>query len=376
MPSQRALSLLSLGRSAASGARRLTKEEARKFLLTASAPAIIQPEEADELIDYVIDISDLLQDVTVWRMDTNEQEIRFLDMDGGILRQIVCGAAATESVDISNTNKCLRTVSLDAKFYLCDTDIEDNLIGAELERKVLRMAADRLSNEIEFFALMGNTNGSYTKPSTIANSVISLRDGYYRQLQFGNILDANAVDPADRTLSFHKLNCLERAIPDEFADQPEAMRIYMPRKMWFDYAERHQGRETALGDSAHLGPLESRHLTTPIRTLRLLPTDIQNCGCGSVGGPLGTFMFLTNPANLIWGIQREIQFERERVAREHRTWFIYSLRMDFLVLNEEATSLMDCMTLINCGPGSCSPAALANRCNECIDLGSGGEPTP
>ena len=372
MASQRVTNLLDLGRSTPGVGRRLTKQEGIKFLLTSSAPAITQPEEADEIIDYVINISDFLQDITVERMSTNEKEIRFLDMDGGVLRQIVCGSDCAESVDISNTNKCLRTVALDAKFYLCDTDIEDNMLGAELERKVIRMLGDTMANEIEFFALMGNVNGSYTKPSIIANSVLNLRDGFYRQLQFGNILDANSVDVGDRTLTFHKLNCLQRAIPEKYSDSPEQMRIYMPRNMWFDYAERHQGRETVLGDSAHLGPLEARHLTTPIRPLRLLPTDVRNCGCGSLPTSTGTFIFEGNPKNFVWGIQRDIQFERWREACAHRTWFIFSLRMDFLLLNEDATSMVDCMTLIPCGTSACTPAALATKCNQCLDLGSGG----
>ena len=59
--------------------RKLTKEEQVKFLLTTVAPALIQPEEADRLIDYVIDESVIFQMATVERMDTNEKEIRFID---------------------------------------------------------------------------------------------------------------------------------------------------------------------------------------------------------------------------------------------------------------------------------------------------------
>jgi hypothetical protein len=236
------------------------------------------------------------------------------------------------------------------------------------------MAADRMANEIEFFALMGNVSGSYSKPSIIDSTTLHLRDGFYRQLQFGNILDANAVDPGDRTLTFHKLNCLGRAIPDQYVTNLASHKIYMPHAMWWDYAGLHQGRETALGDSAHLGPLEARHLTTPIVTLPLLPTDVTNCGCGSLPSATGTFMFMGHPKEFVWGIQREIQFERWREACAHRTWFIYSLRMDFLLLNEDATSLMDCMQLDSCGDSACTPEALAEKCHSCLNLGSGPGP--
>jgi hypothetical protein len=362
--------------------RRLTRQEARKFLLTSSAPAFIQPEEADRFIDYVQDQSQLLREVTVDRMDTNEKEIRFTDITGGILRLMSCPTGptvtnqATESVDITNTNKCLRTVSLDARFYLCDTDVQDNLTGAELEDQLVRMATDQASNEIEFLALMSNTAGTYNSPATndpvsVNNAALHARDGYYVQLQQGNVVDAASVGDADNTLTFHKLNCLGRALPAKYAQNLASLRIYMPHHMAWDYAERHQARATELGDEHHLGPIALRHLLTPIRPLQLLPTDVQRCGCRSLASATGTFIFMTEPANLVYGIQNEIQFERERWGMRHITWFQWTIRHDYLVYNEHATSLMDCMALIGCGT-SCDVTALGAKCNSCLNLGSGG----
>jgi hypothetical protein len=361
--------------------RRLTKAQQAKFLLTSVAPAIIQPEEANRLIDFVIDQSQLLGEATVERMTTNEKDIRYIDMPGGILREATCGADAVESVTITNTNKCLRTVSLDALFYLCDDDLEDGLTGAQLEQQVLRMAGDQIANELDFMSLMWNADSSYstnaaTSPAVVNANVLHLRDGWYRQLQHGNILDAGSID-ADRSLSFNKLNCLKTTMPTKFRTNPAAQRIYMATDMAErDFISLHQGRETNLGDSSYMGDLQLRHGLTPIVPLALLPTDIQNCGCGSLDEANGTFMFITEPANLIAGIERNITFERERVAREHRTWFIWTWRADVTLFNEDATALMDCMQLTVCGPGACDPAELLSKCNACLDLGSGGEPTP
>lgn len=353
--------------------RKLTKEESVKFLLTTVAPALIQPEEADRLIDYVIDESTLFQMATVERMTTNEKEIRFLDISGGVLRQMTCGATATESVTISNTNKCLRTVSLDAKFYLCDTDLEDGLTGAQLEQQVMRMTADQLANELEIISLMGNVDGSYTDPAQVNNAVMGLRDGWYRQLQQGHVVDAATLD-ADRTLSFTKLNCLKTSMPTKFRENPAAHRIFMSSDMAErDFITLHQGRETTLGDSSYMGDLVMRHGLTPIVPVPKIPTDILNCGCASLPTASGTFMFDTEPSNLVLGIERDITFERERVAREHRTWFIWTIRFDVLLFNEDASAIVDCMQLSSCGE-TCTPAALFAKCNACLDLGSGGEP--
>lgn len=361
--------------------RKLTKYEAQKFLLTTVAPALIQPEEADRLIDFVVDESVLFNEATVERMETNEKDIRFIDISGGILRQATCAPTnrsnVTESVSISNTNKCLRTISVDAKFFLCDDDVEDGLTGAQLETQVLRMAADQFANEAEFWSLMSNADASYStgvnSPVQVNANVLHLRDGWYRQLQQGHIIDAASIDGGDRTLSFNKLNCLKTAVPTRFRRNPAARRIYMASDMLErDFATIHQGRETTLGDQHHVGPIEPRHLLTPIVPVPLLPTDVTNCGCGSLPAN-GTFMFDTMPDELVLGIERNITFERERWATDHLTWFIWTFRWDALVFNEDATSLMDCMQLTSCA-STCAPAALSAVCNACLDTGSGGEP--
>jgi hypothetical protein len=376
----RANALLGLNRE--QSGKRLTKEEGIKLCLTTSAPALIQPEEADQLIDFVVDESELINDVTVDRMETNEKDFRFLDISGGILRQIIwpsCVAGTTinhsarETLSISNTNKCLRTMSLDAAFYLHDDDIEDGLTGAQLEDQILRMAGSQMANEEDFTALMGNANASYSRPALVANEVLHLRDGWYRQLQFGNLLDANAIDVGDRTISFDKLTCMLRALPTKYQRNLAAKRIYLPTPMWWDYARLVQGRQTVLGDLGITGPVPQEYLGVPFRPLALMPTDISTCGCASLPAN-GTFMFVTNPANLILGIERNITFERERWATNHITWFIWTIRFDMLVLNEEDSAMVDCMQLVSCGDSACDPEALADQCNSCLDLGSGGEP--
>jgi hypothetical protein len=352
---------------------RLSKYDQAKFVLATSAPALIQPEEADRLIDYVVDESVLFQLATVERMDTNEKHYRFADVSGGILRAATCGTDAADSVDIVNTNKCLRVASLDASMYLCDDDLEDGITGAQLETQVLRMAGDQIANELELLAIMSNTNGIYTNP-LVNNAVMAMQEGWYRQLQHGHNLDAGNVpgEVGNAQLTYHKLSCLLRALPTKYRRNPAALRIFMNSDVLYDWAELNQPRDTPFGDSSVLGPLEQRYLSTPLVGVPLLPNDLTVCGCGSVAGGGGTFAFVTEPSNLVLGIERNISFERERFARQHRTFYIWTIRVGFLVLNEDATALLDCLTLSECGD-ACVPDALETNCT-CLEIGSGGQP--
>lgn len=362
--------------------RLLTKADQIKFLLSNVAPATIQPEEADQLIDYVIDESVLLDEASMTMMDTNERDIRFLQLSGGILRLADCstGDACTESASVTNTNKCLSTVDIDVAFFLCDNDLMDNITGAQFQDQIMRMTADAMANELELFALMANMNGSYTtnaatSPAVVNNAVMAATEGWYRWLQQGNIIDAASVGAGQggvqRALDFAKLNCLVTAVPTRFRRNPGAMRIYMPSDMKDrDWVALHQGRQTDLGDTAYLGATPQRHGESPIVGVPLLPTDIQNCGCTSLPTATGTFMFFTEPGNMVWGVQQDITFTTWR-ACNHRTWLTWKIRADAIIFNEEATSLMDCMQLSSCGTGACAPDALTSTCNACLNLGSG-----
>lgn len=352
----------------------LTKAQQAKFFLCSSAPAMVQPQEFGRFLDYVTDVSVLFKEATVIPMSTNELNIRFLDVSGGVLRQSICGAGCVESVNISNTNKCLRTMTLDAKFFLCDDDLEDNVTGAQFENRVIDMLSKQVANELEIIALMGNTNGIYTSPE-VDNTVIALRDGWYRQLQHGHIIDAGSIpgEIGDRELSLRKLTCLLRGIPVKYRQNMGAFRIFIGSDMWFEWAELNQPRQTVLGDNSICSNPCTTYLTVPFVPVPLLPTNLTQCGCGSVPGGSGTFMFATDPANMVLGIEKNITFERWRDC-DYRTWFKWKIRFDELILNEDATSLMDCMTLSSCGTGACTPAELSNRCWTCLDVGSCGEP--
>lgn len=351
--------------------RPLSKYEAQKFLLRPSNQALIRPKEAERLIDYTRDESVMFRQVTIKRMDAPEEEIRFLELVGGVLRLATCNTDPDESVSIVNSSKCLKTISLDAKFFLCDDDVQDNMTGAQLEDQILTMAGTAMGNEGEILAWMGNTNGIYSNPGVIDDDVLHERDMWYRQLQQGHLLNANSFAGEDRTISTHKLSCMIRAIPTKYRGTPEAQKFFMPADMEEDWAELIQSRITPnLGDANIVGPTTLRYHRRPIVPVPLIPTNIATCGCDSLPPTAdGTFVVLTDPSNLVVGIQKNITFERWRDAPRHLTWFIWTFRMDAIVFNEDETALLDCAALEDCGDFCIGDPLPAGRCFSCIDEG-------
>jgi Phage capsid family len=295
------------------------------------------------------------------------------------MRLATCNATPDESASISNTNKCLKTTSFDVMFFLCDDDVQDNITGAQIEQQLIRMTGDQLNNELELYGIMGNTNGSYfataapPAPAVVANEVMQARDNIYRQLQQGHIVNAQSLTAGPLgagTLTYHALNCLQRALPTKYRTNPERRRIYMNPDLWQDFAELHQQRETDLGDLSLLGPPPRKHQDVPIVQVPMIPTNIQRCGCQSLPSANGTFAFTTVPSNMVFGVEKNVTFERWRDGPRHLTWFIWTVRVDFLIYNEDATALLDCVTLSNCGGGTCGVVPLpAGRCFSCIGTG-------
>lgn len=333
------------------GPRRPVRVNAKKAITTASAPTIIEPEVADRLIDYVIDESVLLSMIRTERMDTNVKHLRFVDVGTGLLHPGGC-ASNDNNCDqgtVTGTAKQLSTKPLQFVVPICDDVLEDNLEGAAFEDHVLRMVASQISNELEIWMMMADQGGTYQSPQVRAD-VLILMDGLYQQLQTGHVLNG-ITDPNGRFIESCKLVKMIQALPTKYRKNRNNQ-IFIPDDMKWDYVGHLKNRGTPLGDDAITGKIPLSFGDMPINPVPLLPTDIHFCSTGSVAAN-GTFMFLSDPDNLVWGVERNITFERERKGCQGRTYLIWTLRVDFLIENVDETVLFDCMDVGNCDLCEC-----------------------
>ena len=335
-----------------------SKRNFRKAVTTASAPSIIQEEEADRLIDLIVDQSKTWQMASVVRMATSEKVVRFIDLTQGIVRPRECGTEH-DTASITATACTLNVVDLVVQFPICDDVLDFNIEGPELEAHILEMTAKVMANELELLAWMGNTDGSYSTP-LLYSGTIALFDGWYKQLQDGHVVNAlDATDTSGRALHVCKFNDLMRALPTKWRTDKGSLRYFMPDDMHLDWQAIVAGRQTPMGDQALMGGATDKFGNTPIVPVPLLPTDLSTCSGGSVSPANGAFMVLTDPANLVLGIQKNITYEREREARKARTWHIWNIRFDAQICVPDATALYDCMDVGECEDLYCQPQTCA-----------------
>lgn len=329
-----------------------TKINFRKAVTTASAPTIIQQEEADRLIDLIVDESRTWQMASVVRMDYQEKVVRFLDLTSGIVRPATCGTAH-DTASITASACTLHAVPLIVQFPICDDVLDFNLEGPALEAHILQMTAKVMANELEILAWMGNTDASYLSPFLAADT-IAVFDGWYKQLQAGHVIDAGAAtDTSGRSLHVCKFIDLMRALPTKWRADKSTLRYFMPDDMHLDWQSILGGRQTGLGDQVLTGGAIDKFGVTPIVPVPLLPTDISTCSEGSFAPATGAFMALTDPANLVLGINRDMTYERWREGNAGRTWHRWTINFDAKVCVPDATALYDCMTVGPCSDLHC-----------------------
>jgi hypothetical protein len=326
--------------------------QASKAVTISSAPTIVEPECSDRLIDFVQEESVLVGLMRVIRMSRNEQNLNFIDVSNKLLRPGGCQTTC-DTGTITGTRKTLSVHELKAAIPLCDDVLDTNIEGAALEDHLLRMAAKQLANELEVWVLMASLglgqSPAYTSTLVDASAML-LDDNLYEQLQGGHVL--NALTATDtRFITACKVQQMMQALPTQYRGNRN-LKLFMPDDMIWDWNGVVRARQTPGGDAQFSGQVDPQLGRLPFVSVPLLPTNILSCSVGSAVGSNGTFMFLADPDNLVLGIQREMTFERWRNGCEGRTFLIWTIRVDVLIENQDATVLYDCMDVGSC---ACEP---------------------
>lgn len=316
---------------------------AAKAVTISSAPTIVEAECSDRLIDYVQDQSVLIGLMRVIRMSRNVQNLNFIDIGNELLRPGGCQTTC-DTGTITGTRKTLSVHELKAAIPICDDVFDTNIEGAALEDHILQMVAKQLANELEIWILMASLGFSYNS-SVVADATMVLDDNLYEQLQTGHVL--NGLSAADgRFITKCKIQAMMQALPTKYRGNRN-LKLFMPSDMIWDWNGYLATRQTPGGDAQFSGQVTPQMGNLPFVEVPLIPTNITSCSVGSAGGN-GTFMFLADPDNLVLGIQREMTFERWRNGCEGRTFLIWTIRVDVLIENTDATVLYDCMDVGNC----------------------------
>lgn len=359
----------------------------------------LNTEQADRFIDYMVNESVLLQKIRVIKMDTPEKVIAKI----GIGNKILFPAGHTTGFTDKTTSKAkpdqikLKTKKSRAKFIIGDDELEDNIEGDAFKDHLMRMAAKVCANQLEIASIYGRyvADDGLEDPNCV--DINNQFNGFITRASV--ILDAANSDSYDnRTLDLDKLTDLRLAMKSKYRASLETI---MGDDLVTRYSNKYAKSPNQVDPKGFSGkafinaPLMSTESpilikngakttlsaknTQGAKTITVASaagfqegtqiciaynTNLEFCstiasvssntltledevpyefkGNESVHAVTldGAEVLMTDPRNLLQGIQRSFKIEFERDAEHEQTAMYTSIRTDFQVENEEALAVM------------------------------------
>lgn len=354
--------------------------------------------QADKFIDYVVDESVILKSSRVVRMDTPKKTIGKIGISDKILYPAQRGVALDTAKRVQATPTSIQLVSQEVigEVRVLDDELEDNIEGSAFKEHLMKMIAKKVANQLERVAL-------YARKVANPADLLQMFDGFVKLIETtGVVVDAN-VGFSDRYIDKEKLAKLRKSIdtkyrtmlnkwyiPDDLAIDYEvkyeasANSVRKDGAFGLEFTKANimsterpvikaSGLNTTLtaspvagatvinvaattnlsvGDTITLalgGDKEFTTTVTAINTLALTLADALPFGYTYTLPAENTIkettldgadVILTPDYNFIYGIQRDITIEPDRVPKERATDFVITMRIDIQVENPEMAGIL------------------------------------
>lgn len=290
---------------------------------------MLAPEQNMTFIRKLIDAPTMINAVRTVPMSTPEAKINKIGFGSRILRPASQGSspfaaddgtndrylAASDRVKPATEQISMSTKEIIAELHLPYEVFEDNIEGQSLENTILALIAERAALDLEELLLLGDTGSG--------DSYLALHDGILKRI------NSHVVDAGGATISASIFNDMKKALPTKYRRNLSTMGYYVSMDRESDYRLSVANRQTGLGDQSLLGTSALPVMGVPMYSAALMPN--------SKG-------ILTNPKNIIFGIQRNIRIERDRDIRARTIIIVLTMRCAIQIEEEDA-----CVKLVNLG---------------------------
>lgn len=304
-------------------------------LIGSGGGGILNPEQADRFIDYMVDSTVLTKEARVVRMNAPVREIDRIDIGSRKAR------LATENVDdgVNATPAfskiALQTVKLRLDWRLTSESLEDNIEMDNLEDHVARLMATQLGNDLEDLYINGDVAST--------DALLKALDGWRKLALNGANVVSNPSQSGTYVLSKATFNAGLKAMPNKYMQRRADLRWYTGSGALQDFLNGLTDRSTPLGDAVIFGTpggtqggglTSVRPFGIPLVEVPLFSSTLAGTYSGASGNH--SYVELTFPQNRIVGIQREIKVYREFMRRTDAVEFTVYTRVAVAIENLEA----------------------------------------
>jgi len=272
----------------------------------------LNPEQSDRFLRDIQDAPTLLNDVRFVRMNSPKRVIENIGFGSRILKVAPASGTALGSADRSapTTGKItLTTDEVIAEVNIPYDVLEDNIERGNLEDTIMTMIAERVALDLEELLVLGSTIS--------ADTYLALFDGALQMATSHTVSIAGAGSAMGKNV--FKQAILE--MPTKYLRNRPSMRYYISPDNETEYRDTVADRQTGYGDVTLQG-----HNPVMVFGVSAIP---------AVHVPDNKMIFV-DPKNLIFGVQRDVMIETDRIIRERVIVVVVTLRIAIAVETEDA----------------------------------------
>jgi hypothetical protein len=291
----------------------------------------LNPEQSNAFIRKLLVAPTLLAQVRRVTMSAPIRKINKISFASRILRP-GAGGTGTITTALSPSDRAkptteqiqLITHEVIAEVRLPYDVIEDNIEGGNVgtfneggnpamsggfRDTIMTLIAERTAIDLEEQAILGDT--------TSGDAYLAQTDGYLKRIV------SNVVDGGSQTISRTLLKNGMKTLPSQYRRNRGALGHFLSTEQEIEYRDTLAARETAGGDAQYQSTAPVYGSGSPIIPVPLMP--------GSSG-------ILTNPLNLIFGVQRDIMMETDKIITD-RVYVIVVTARIAVQIEEEAAAV-------------------------------------
>jgi HK97 family phage major capsid protein len=274
----------------------------------------LNPEQSDRFLKVLIESPTILRDARTVPMNSPEMKINKIGFGSRILRP------ATENTALSQGDRSkpetfqinLQTKEVIAEVRIPYSVLEDNIEKESLENTILQLIAERAAEDLEELFLLGDTGDS--------DPYLAMMNGFLKRLTSNTVDAAATANPPGKNSAQTYSNAI-KALAPRFRRNLNLLKFYVAPDVQQDYRQVVANRQTVLGDAVLAGKWNPTVHGVELDMASLMPSDTG---------------ILTNPQNLIVGIQRNFQIESQRLIRERQIVIVLTARIALAIETEEA----------------------------------------
>ena len=279
---------------------------------TGTSGGILAPEQARRFIDYVWDATVLAKDGRRVTMRANTMEIEKVNVGERVIRAAAQADDAYTNAGATFTKVELTTKKIRLDWEVSTESLEDNIEGAALEDRLVRLMTNAFANDIEDLAINGDgATGSF----------LSIMSGFIKQTRgtVGNDAHEAAITVANDNWTTSVMQSIILALPRKYRSLKSNLKFYAGTDAFQGIIKNNGTLADAIAQafSTSTGLLRTEANSQAYldggsqtfggaRTTRVLGVDVMEVPYYPDG-----YVDLTFPENRVWGFQRDITVNRE-----------------------------------------------------------------